>query len=232
MIMSICVYTSICEEDATWIGQFLQEMERLQLPHVIHFDRCSPQTKQIFAGSPLFVGHTSQDDPLIEFNERHKQAPFNEVVRLGFDWAFAMDVDETFEREAGPKLTAIQGLDCDYVDTPWVNLWGSLEFIRTDGPFSGGHRVKAYNLKSGLRWEFYCSTVNGARGLGAFEPREMKSDLVCLHWGMMTKELREMHRRRWDRIYTKASGRNPYGFWNYACDESIEVRTAKNEYLP
>jgi hypothetical protein len=41
----------------------------------------------------------------------------------------------------------------------------------------------------------------------------------------MTREMREMQKVRWDKIYSEATGdKNPYGFWDYLLDEE--------KYLP
>jgi hypothetical protein len=206
-LVDICAFTSICEEDKVWIPQYLAEVDRLQMPFVIHFDRCSRATK-------------------IRLTEQHKQNAFDIAVSLGFKWAMAWDCDETYERDAVAKIQQICALDADYVDIIWHNLWDNPAYIRTDGPFSSGHRVKFYNLRK--RWRFTHSITNGPKIVNEKgtpisgnpqSERATRFPLVCLHWGMLTRELRLQHKARWDRIYTAAVGNNPYGFWEYSCDE-------------
>lgn len=251
--MNVCAFTSICEEDRIWIPQYLAEAERLHMPFVMHFDRCAKELMEIFKDSKYCVGATAQLDKSIEFNETHKQALLDEVVaingctndkygKLNFHWAMAWDIDETYEKHARRKIKEFtytqfsSANKWDLVDTRWVNLWGDSKHIRTDGPFASGHRVKFYNLRSG-RWKFDSPITNGAKLLdkkGNFKGnvKVRKSDLVCLHWGMMTRELRELHKKRWDRIYSAAVGNNPYGFWNYACDEETYPPVLKeHDYL-
>lgn len=236
----ICAFTSICKEDVCWLPQYLAEADRLLMPFVMHFDRCR-DVLQIVKEHPLFMAATFKDSG--EFEEWDKQAPFDEIVSRGFKWAMAWDVDETYERDARSKLDEITSLDVDYVDVRWVNLWGDAGHIRTDGPFhpQSGHRVKFYNLNR-QRWRFTHKITNGPKVVddrgepldgypNPTKAREHRHDLTCLHHGMMTPELRALHKERWDRIYTAAVGANPYGFWAYACDETITPIIERNPYL-
>jgi hypothetical protein len=227
--MTIAVYSSICEEDACWIDQYLAEVSRLGLRFAINLDRCSIATGARLIAHHRCLGHVFQSDPAIEFNEMHKQKAFDIVVRAGFKWAMAWDVDETYERDAPRKLAEIDAMDADYIDTPWHNLWNDPRYVRIDGPFASGHRVKFYNLKR-RQWRFTHMITNGPKIVdekgdpladckNPVRERSTRYDLNCLHWGMLTREMRLQHKERWDRIYSKAVGSNPYGFWNYACDE-------------
>lgn len=228
---SIAAYTSICEEDAYWLEQYLAEAERLALPFAMNLDRCSLQTKRRVQNHILCIGTVEQNNPKIEFDETHKQRVFDLVVTGGFSWAMAWDVDETYERDAKRKLEEIVDLDADYIDIRWLNLWEDRYHIRVDPPFNAGHRIKFYKLGT-YPWKFTGKVTNGAKHMRGREPRLAKYNLVCLHWGLMTKELRILHKDRWDRIYGKAVGKNPYGFWNMALDEeNYPAVVAPNEYL-
>lgn len=223
---SVCAFTSICEEDRVWIPQYLAEAERLRMPFVVHLDRCKPETAGLFKRHDLLVGVTSQDDPKIEFTEQHKQAPLDLVAQKKFGWAMAWDIDETYEFSAREKIDRIAAMSVDLVDIIWLNLWNDKAHVRVDGSFMSGHRVKFLNLNSG-KWTFDSPITNGPKLPGAMIG---KSDLVCLHHGMMTHELREQHKARWDRIYTAAVGANPYGFWNYALDPTIQPQVQRHGY--
>jgi hypothetical protein len=237
--MSIGVFTNLCEEDAGYATQFLAEIERLGFPYAIHFDRCSAETKERLGSHPLCIGRSYQENAAVEYTEQHKQACMDIVQHSEkFDWALHWDIDETWEKDAPAKMAAIDKLqDVDLIDLAWRNLWGDPQHIRMDGGFGTGHRVKFYNLRNGRQWKFDhpitygCKMVDYAgnvlNGVGVCQ----QSDLVCLHWGFMTQELREFHRTRWNRIYGKAVGANPYGFWNFACDESITPIVVENPYL-
>lgn len=238
--MSVCAYTAVCEEDSCWIPQYLSEVERLKLPFVMHADRCSRATIELFFRHPYCLDVTYQNNPRIEFEERHKQRPFDVILRNGYNWAMAWDIDETYEKGAPAKLLGIQTLDADYVDVNWVNLWNDPEHIRVDGTFGEGHRVKFYNLKTML-WKFDHAITNGAKPVaswngpiyGAPEAKLVRYDLVCLHWGMMTPELRRLHKERWDRIYSTAlkGDPNPYGFWRHAIETEEQAVIVPHNYL-
>lgn len=233
----ICAFTSICEEDHCWIDQYLMESERLGIKFAMHFDRCSDGTKHKILSHRNCIDHTYQDNKSIEFNERHKQRIFHKIYenqyRGGFyTWAMAWDIDETYEQCALQKIMVLenQTLRTDHAQVKWVNLWGDSSTIRTDRHYSSGHRVKFYNLSSG-NWIFDHPITNGCKLVGRRARPLLKMDLTCIHWGMMTLELRELHKERWDRIYTTAVGDNPYGFWKDAIDESIEPILEKHNYF-
>lgn len=227
----ICFFTSVCEADYGHVSRYLREVERLDMPFVVHFDRCHiPE----MADHHLCDGFTYQYDPAIEFEERHKQAPLNKVVSLAYDWACMMDIDETWEFDILEKFKRLDQLGADYVDTRWLNLWGDWRHVRVDSNYALGHRVKLFNLKSGLKWEFDHPITNGPKTIGAREPVLATClDMVCLHWGMMTQEDRLHHKARWDRIYSTAlrGDQNPYGFWKNACDETIKPILVKHGYF-
>jgi|GEM_PF-6284115 len=221
----VVAYTAVCEEDSHYISQYLAEVERVDVPFAIHLDRCSEATKNKLINHRLCVGYTSQDDPDLEFDETHKQAVFDLVVKSDADWALAWDIDETWEKRAPEKMAEIRERSCHAVDTLWKNLWNDPQHIRVDGPFAQGHRIKFRALKTKFNYRFYCKVINGAKAFIGGVPannqlyRREKSDLVCVHWGLMTRSGRLLHKVRWDRIYTASVGENPYGIWNYACNE-------------
>lgn len=216
----VCAFTSVCQEDLSWMDQYLQEAERLRMTFAIHFDRCRGGIRKTVSSHPLCVGSTSQDHHGIEFDETHKQAILDVVARYEFDWAMAWDVDETYEGDARRKIAAVVRSQADCVDIRWVNLWGDRRHVRVDGTFGKGHRVKFLNLQDGRRWMFDHPITNGPKLVGRDAVVE-EADLTCLHHGMMTRELRLEHKARWDRIYSTAlrGDPNPYKFWEYACDE-------------
>ena len=235
--MSICAFTAVCEEDRVWIPQYLREVERLGVYFAVHFDRCSYATKDM-AGHRLCAGYTVQDLPNVEFNEMHKQAVLDLVVTRGFRWALAWDIDETWERHAPEKLSTstFQHPDAgivpyDEIVVNWVNLWGDPQHVRVDRP-SAGSRVKLLNLHSG-RWLFDHPITNGPKLQRARCVVTGEVDLTCLHHGMMTPELRALHKARWDRIYSTAlrGDENPYQFWKYMTDDAITPVIKENTWL-
>lgn len=228
---SVCMFVSVCPEDACWLQLFLSEVDRLNLPFVVLLDRWG------FMDDPgplvkhwLCAGYSKRPYGSGEFNEQHKQIILDLAAAKGFDWAMAHDIDESYERNARKKIDAISELDADLVDIRWLNLWGDRDHVRVDSGFASGHRVKFYNLRSG-EWVFDHPITNGAKLVGR-EGVTVKADLVCLHHGFMTKELRVMHKERWDRIYSTAlrGDPNPYGAWKLVCDESIKPVLIRHEY--
>ncbi len=231
---TLCAFTSICEEDACWVLQYLKEAERLNMPFVMHFDRCTESLIGWVTSHKLCNGWTRQDDSGIEFNEQHKQLAFD-IINYdddGFAWAMAWDIDETYAHNQTGELEAILSSTWDCIDVRWLNLWGLPSHIRTDSGFDEGHRVKFYNLQNDRKWKFDHPITNGAKLVGREATLgDFRDHFVCLHWGMMTQKLREQHKARWDRIYTKAVGANPYGFWSHALDPTIRPVLVKHGYF-
>jgi hypothetical protein len=229
--LDICFFTSATYLDDKHSARYLAECERLRIPFVIHFDRCPQWFKQKFRESVWYRGETSQDDPSVEFNEMHKQGSLDLICRR-FDWACAMDLDETWEPDFPGKVTKVLNPKYDLVDVRWVNLWGDTQHVRVDSPFDCCHRVKFMNLKSGHVWYYRSKVTNGCYSNRRDAVTSGLQNLLCLHWGFVTRQDRIEHKERWDRIYTKAVGKNPYGFWNLTCDESITPQVITlNEYL-
>lgn len=226
---NVCAFTSICEEDKEWVPQYLAEVYRLGIHFAVHFDRCSLTTKEVMSSHPYCVGWTAQDDPAVEFNEQHKQAVLDLVAgmsRWTFGWALAWDVDETWEPDAQDKLKAIDCSD-DLLLVRWVNLWEDDRTIRVDGPFKDSKRAKLYNLRRGrgLKWRFDHPITNGAKLVDRQDvpvsTTQSLYPLTCIHHGLKTRALRQLHKDRWDRIYSTAlrGDPNPYGTWKYALDD-------------
>lgn len=246
---NVCAFTSICAEDAGWVGRYLREAERLSLSFAVHLDRCAPgdcDALHDLVSHDLCVGHTHQPNPAVEFTEQHKQAVLDLVAGLEFKWAMAWDVDETFEATASHKIMDLTGggSGADWVAVRWLNLWGDRNHVRVDGEWANKHRVKFLNLakkrREKTRWVFDHPVTNGPKLVGVGDDRNVfatageLSDLVCLHWGMMTPALRRLHLTRWDRIYSTAlrGDANPYGFWRDAVATEGTAVTAAHDYLP
>jgi hypothetical protein len=235
----IAAFTSICAEDAKWVPSYLSEIRRLDIPFFVHFDRCSDETKKLLVR--YCFDFTRQTDPRREFVETDKQGVFDLVVRAGFRWAMAFDVDEVFEKYAPEKLQILANVN-DHPDAPgerwdWLNssmfnCWGDTSKIRVDEPFHAYKRARFFALDTGHTWKFVHKTVNGPKSLSQTPTVEGKLNIVCLHLGLMTREDRLHHKERWDRIYTKAVGRNPYNYWNHLCrEEEYPPTLIDNPYL-
>lgn len=234
--MRIAFFTAICEGDAEWIDQYLKEIDRLGFDFAIHLDRCSEETMKRLISHPKCIGFTTNKKGK-EFSERDKQGVLDILIREKYEMAINADIDETWEKDAPRKFEEIYNMEFDVVDYRWLNVWDKPNQIRYDGPFGGGHRTKIYNLRSKFDWIFHADTVNGAaahlHGTRVYEDaKTVKYDLVSLHWGLFLKRHRDEHKERWDRIYGKyTGGKNPYGLWEYACDEKITPQFIENIWL-
>lgn len=223
--MRVCAFTSVCQEDLGWVDQYIIEAERLHIPFAIHLDRCNIQDFSKLVNHRLCRGYSRQNKGYIEFNETHKQEVMDIAATTGSTWLMAWDIDETYATDLSFLDDPMLQMSHDYINVRWLNLWEDTDHVRVDGPFGSGHRDRFYNNRSG-QWVFNHKVVNGpklkVRGIFAgSNARELKyHDFICLHHGMMTRELREFHKERWDRIYGVAVGKNPYGFWDYALNET------------
>lgn len=235
MMKVMGAYTPICEEDAGYIDQYLSEVERLDVPFALYLDRCSPKTKRKITGHRLCLGSVANNDPGKEFSEKDRQGPFDLIAAAGLRWAVSWDMDETYEKAAPEKLAGyLAGSDAACLAVNVVTLWGDAEHIRTD---IGGPQPKIYDV-SKFTWKFLSGVTNGPRAVTPtpIHPRGWQYEdclpleqvpvvsipVVCLHWGLITRELRLFHKARWDRIYSNpgTGGGNPYQSWNMALDEA------------
>jgi hypothetical protein len=223
-INNYCACTPVCEEDAVrWLDQYLAEVERLQCFFALHFDHCSHRTKEKARRHPAFLGATSNDDPQTPHAERHRAGPYGVAKGHFCVAALTWDIDETWEKDAPAKFDAVlnNGLHWDAAKVHWINLWGDERHIRTDNP-SNAYRDRLLRLDSGIRWHWRGPIIVDPYADKCWESvRVLKTDLVCLHHGLMTRELRLQHKKRWDRVYGHftSDGKNPYGYWDYILDE-------------
>ena len=234
--MNIAAFTSICQEDKCWLDQYLKEVERLGVHFAMHFDHCTTTVRKEVAKHKQCIGVTHRNDGVM-FTEKHKQQVFDVVVANGFKWAMSWDIDETYDYYAPDKLQSIQSNDHTIITVDWRNLWGDKDHVRVDEAFETRIRHRFINITKGA-WKFLRPSINGPFLVKDNESTQVKniphhkSDIVCLHWGMMTRELRVQHKQRWDRIYTNAIGRQPYKFWDYALDEqTYPPRVVKHNHF-
>lgn len=232
--MTICAFTAVCEEDKGWIAQYLAEVERLEMPFCCLYDRLQPQTAAKLTDHPLNCGSVSREVAEGEFNEQCKQPLLDLVQAQGFNWGLAWDIDETWEADAQWILKDLVQVPVSMITTRWLNLWGDTKHVRTDLMFSRSYRPKLYNLQAPHKWVYDHPITNGPKRIDQlpFPAPMFKSELVCLHHGMMTHELRRLHKARWDRIYSTAlrGDVNPYGFWKDAIDTEAEAVTIRHGY--
>ena len=55
-------------------------------------------------------------------------------------------------------------------------------------------------------------------------------DLVIIHYGFMTEDLRKQHRDRWYSIYKASVGDVPSGIWDYVLSKEYTPEVIPNPY--
>lgn len=214
----IGAYTPICQEDERWVSQYLAEVERLGIYFAIHLDRCSLPLKLKTAYHPRCIGYTEQNHPDVEYREDCREKLINMLEERGVTLALLWDIDETWERMAPEKLqNLLDNKTFDNARVHWINLWGDNQTVRIDN-HSNPYRVKINRLDRGINWTWNGIVVDPYAD-GRREVTTLGTDLVCLHHGLKTPELRRLHKERWDRVYGYHLGKNPYSYWNDMLDE-------------
>ena len=246
MRRDLVAFTPICEPDARWIDQYLAEVERLDVGFGVHFDRCSPETKRRMGSHSNCVAWTYQDDPTLEYTEQHKQVIFDLVCEVaGVVWALHWDADEIWEDEFIAKFLAVKHRLESHLTVSWANMWETPDRIRSDdgGPgklMAPAPRVKLYRIDDERQWVFDHPVIYGCKEIvdgtkvrkSEGKIRQGATDIVCLHAGLMTHELRLQHAERWDRIYGAAVGENPYKLWHALMDHDLHPpATVPNVWL-
>lgn len=206
--------TPMCMEDERWLPQYLAEVERLQMPFAVHFDKCPMAFRRQVGEHPLCVGWTLNHSG--HYCERFRAGPLKQLEANGFNAAVFMDFDETFEPAFGHKLRKLC-LDTSWqrARVYWYNIHEKPDTIRIDNP-SNPHRLKIFRLNAGVTWDFRGIVVDPYS-----TPKDVltaSTNLVSFNWGLMNDELRQQHHDRWDRLYAQEAGKNPYSFWQYLID--------------
>lgn len=221
--LRIAITFSVCDSDEKHFGRFKAELARLGIPYAVNFDHCSKNTKRTFKESDLFINGYEDDAAASHFHEAHRQRALEIVQkRGGFDWVLQMDVDETLELNAPEKIKQVMALGADVVDCVLLDLWGDGLHYRKDGPFGSSHREKFFNLRTAQKLYYYHPTSHAPKHI----PHDGRDAVVVkgyplyfFHWGIMNINDANFHIKRWNAIYTKAVGNNPYqGFYDYIGD--------------
>ena len=221
MTPAIGMIFSVCDGDEKHFDRFEGEIDRLGFPFAVNFDHCSQRTTARFSQHPRFMGGYVNCDPESFFDESHRQRALDVLLYRGMDWMLQLDVDETLERDAIKKIRelaikGIKGQRADIYTFSVLDLWGDGSHYRVDGPFDVSKREKLFNLKSDPKIHYYHPTVHAPKICPeGREPIILKSDCRVLHWGIMNEEEAEFHCQRWDEIYTRKVGGNPYGLYRY-----------------
>lgn len=214
----------VCDGDERHFARFYAELTRLGFPFVAHFDHCCSNTKFKFQAHPLCTGWSTDDDPKSFFDESFRQQALDVLVATRrFTHMIHMDVDETLERDAPEMILEIARSGVDVAKFRCLDLWGDDLHYRVDGVFAGSRREKVFKLL-GNKLKYPHPTAHapnvtpegGKRG----DARVVETDVKILHWGIMNLEDAQFHKDRWDAIYTRKVGSNPYGGYTYYFDSA------------
>jgi hypothetical protein len=218
------------EEDAVkWFGQLLPELKRFDLPVAWILDKCSEDTKKVVKEFPLTVGVKEMEGDT--FREKWRGYAIPHLKAAKCKWVVLWDADDTFTPEA-PKiiketLETAKG-SVGYVRRLNIVTENGKDFVRVDGPFDPSvngtqvNRMIIFNMGYDLRW-----MDDVTHGPYCFDESNQVIDerfqieAHSIHWGLRDLQLRQEHKERWDKNYTAAIGRNPYGLWNHVLDETI-----------
>lgn len=245
MSKRIAIIFSVCDSDRMHFDRFYMELQRLQIPYAVNYDHCDTITKRLFSYGDLFLGAYHNDNPKDFFDETHRQRALDIVNKHGFDWVLQMDVDETLEPDALVRIYQALGYaeknGYDVLDCPLLDLWEDNKHYRVDGPFARSHREKMFFLKSRAgKFEYYHPTSHAPKILkSTYECKLIRTTMLyVIHHGIMNKADVEFHTKRWDEIYTRKVGGNPYGFYPYINDpntvpilKSVEEALVKRNRL-
>lgn len=212
--------------DERHFGRFYAELTRLGFPFVAHFDHCCANTKFRFTSHPLCCGWSSDDDPKSFFDESFRQRALDVLLATKqFTHMIHMDVDETMEKDAPELIMEIARSGVDVAKFRCLDLWGREDDerlrYRVDGVFQGSRREKVFKLV-GNRLQYPHPTAHAPNvyvgGKDRSLAKVMETDVKILHWGIMNLEEAKFHQQRWDEIYTRKVGNNPYGGYQYYFD--------------
>lgn len=211
---NIGVMFSTFDGDAKHFDRFIAELERLAFPFAAHLDHCCAETKKRFAMHPLCVGVHMDDDPESHWDESFRQSALSILQEREFKWALSLDTDETLERKAPEKIVEATKLGADIVDFRVLDLWGDGRHYRKDGPFEESHREKLFNLRAG-DIAYYHPTIHApkVKPHGREVVVAKYYPIYVLHWGIMDMDDVRLHTARFDAIYNRKVGGNPYTFY-------------------
>lgn len=221
---------SVTDEDEKHFNRFEKELTRLGLMFFVNFDHCGTSTLRRFRSHPLYGSSYENSDPKRLFDESHRQNALSLLMKtnqyndLGFDWALAMDVDETLEDDAPEKIRHAMCLGADVIDFPVLDLWGDPDkrplTYRADGVHQSSHREKMFNLRTAasLRYTHPAGSSPRHRPCDQRLPIVERRQIHVLHWGIMNPADVRFHTERWERIYKRSLGSMPTPYYDYLND--------------
>lgn len=227
----IGAYVMFCEEDTKWLDGFFKNAEMVGVDIAWQLDNCSEETVKKIKEFKHTVWIKEETEPFLECFRRN---PFNALKELGYDWAFHWDIDERWD------ISSDLQKDFDDADKkgavsvffPMFTAWD--DKLRVDTIFkphthqSQTLRQRAYKTSENWVWRGKIVVspylIQDGENYLAYKRHYGNSPMV--HYGCVSKEIREHHKERWDKNYTRAVGNQPYDFWKYINDEEVEVELA------
>jgi hypothetical protein len=213
--MKIGIFVCVCERDMEWMPQFMKQAEILDYKVAWFADKLSFSSLVKLEQWPNT--HYIYENKVGTFSEQSKEIAFRGLK--GFDWAIQMDIDETWQDGAKELIekALTENPDGYIAECPMITVFkeGETLYRRIDEYFKNGtesKRWRIYNLKYEWHWNdpITCGGyvyING-RSTNTFTAFPCEAESV--HWGYWTHELMEKHKAKWEDVYVKAFGRNPY----------------------
>lgn len=216
--MRIGAAICICEQDAHYLPALLPELERMNVDVAWLANNCSDETVKILNDFTRTVGVHRHEGI---FNNCLRNYPLDILKKAGYDWCIQWDADEMWEKDAPQKLQTILR-DQILIQVRMAHVWEKDgNWLTTDW---ASERDRIYNLK--YQWLYLQRVVAGATLIDA-ELITTPEDIWMIHWGYSSKEKREHHKKRWDRIHGNSTGKNPYGMWDTITQEGYEPKLWK-----
>ncbi len=208
----------ICERDAQlFLPRLLQNLNDLGVGASWYCDNLFQESLREIRESDRTVGMFVENNHRIRYSENHRLYPSDIAKESGAEWALRIDADETVMLRDWKVVPELISQGRKQWRGPWYNVWEDISphpIIRVDSPLEPDRcsRIMLLPLQ-GVRWTFRHPIASAYSDVDVPEDR---CDIRVIHWGFSTKELRQDHRERWDRLYRP----NPYQLWNEVCDES------------
>lgn len=227
--------------DEKHFPRFLKEIDRLGLPFAVYFDHCTRETYKLFSSHRLYFDGFDDVDQYSSFDEGSRRYPLNILIKAGFGHILQMDLDETLERDGPAKLRDVLKNGADVTGFWCLDIWDRPEsslseteepgfWRRIDGPFGAGKREKVFKVTGNtLRWPAATAHAPDVWPTGKTKEESVvkMADISVIHWGIRNLADAQFHRERWDRIYTRAVGGNPYQGYEYYFDKATVPAYAK-----
>jgi hypothetical protein len=226
--MKIGIFVCVCDKDMHWFDQFDREAQRIGYPVAYVGDRMSGENVDRIKNAKSTLSFYLNED---QFSERTKQHGMKSLQREKFDWGIQMDIDETFELAAKETLEKSLEQNSDHHIARCSMVTAYLKdgewMQRVDAQFGVGgiesSRERVYNLSH--VWVYADPVTCGAKLVIKGKPAEtykpFHSGITTVHWGYHSKDLCKEHKEKWEDVFLKTFGRNPYSTYDFLTNEAV-----------